>query len=98
MNIFDVMEYGAIVHHNEEFGILITANGSLLNWWNERGSLNAREWDCADCRSFDLNDPNHRGLLGLPLYDVMDRAEEWVEEELASIIEQEDRDCLMGMG
>ena len=94
MNIFDVMGYGAIVHHNEEFGILITANGSLLNWWNESGSLNAREWDCVDCRGFDLNDSDHWGLMGLPLHEVMDRAEEWVEEELASIIEQQNKQSI----
>jgi len=97
MNIFDVMEYGAIVHHNEEFGILITANGSLLNWWNE-DARGAGQWVCVDCRGFNLNDPSHWGIIGLPLYDVMDRAEEWVEEELASIVEQQDSDPLMGMG
>jgi len=93
MNIFEVLEYGAIVHHNEEFGILITANGSLLNWWNEDGR-GAGQWICADCRGFCLEDM--RGIMSLPLYDVMDRAEEWVEEELVHLPLPES-DSLMGM-
>ena len=94
MNIFEVLEYGAIVHHNEELGILITANGSYLNWWNEDGQ-GAGQWVCAECRGFDLEDM--RGIMSLPLYDVMDRAEEWVEEELVHLALPES-DSLMGMG
>ena len=94
MNIFEVLEYGAIVHHNEELGILITANGSYLNWWNEDGH-GAGQWINTECRGFDLEDM--RGIMSLPLYDVMDRAEEWVEEELVHLALPES-DSLMGMG
>jgi hypothetical protein len=78
MNLYEVLEYGAIVHHDQDLGILITANGAYLNWWN--GSMETG-WENSECRSFDI--ANGNGIMSLALHDVMDRAEKWVQEEIS---------------
>jgi hypothetical protein len=52
MNIHEVMEYGPIVAHDEEFGLLITVNGAYFNLWVEadasgKGWTNTEAYDLA---------------------------------------------------
>lgn len=78
MNIYEVMEYGQIVYSNEEFGVLITANGSYLNWWNQNPTDGVFEFNYinADCRSTSQK-PYHE----MTMQELEKSAEEWFNEE-----------------
>lgn len=81
MNIHDVLGLGHIVFGNEELGVLITANGSYLNWFNE---VESGLYVCSTCRS----------TAGKPFYEMTMRelgevAEKWFEEEMSELEEQE---------
>jgi hypothetical protein len=71
MTIHDVVGYGPIVFSNEECGVLITINGSYLNWWNFDGD----SYHNTGCRS------GHPKLDKLTVAEAMDLAEAWFNEE-----------------
>lgn len=73
-NIAEIFECGPIVFVNEDLGVVITINGSYLNWWNVSDKV-----DCRDARSTD----------GKPFHEMtwvaaMDAAEEWFNEVIAN--------------
>jgi hypothetical protein len=72
MSIFEILEYGPIVAWSEEFGILITVNGSYLNLWMTDG----KDFMNTDCRSMGY--PN--GLYGMDITKVMKDAEEYLTD------------------
>jgi hypothetical protein len=86
MNIFEVLSYGPIVAQDDDLGILITANGSYLNFWVLKQSSSRNEgfkesWENTDVRSFDLDHnecPN--GIMSLTLLEVITLAEYWIKE------------------
>jgi hypothetical protein len=71
MNIYEVIELGQIVYANEEYGVIITANGSYLNWFNGYDG----KYENTDCRS----------TAGKPYYEMTmaeleAKAKQWFEE------------------
>lgn len=80
MNIYEVLEYGPIVACDEDFGCLVTINGSYLNLWvlqRQPYPRGPESWTNTDCRTW--------GGDGVDLYKVtaaqaMAFAEAWLEE------------------
>lgn len=81
-NIHEVLEYGPIVFSSEEYGVIITINGSYLNWWIERNG----GWENTDCRS------GHPDLYTLTVSEAMDAAERWFMEETKQIKEEDNEE------
>ncbi len=71
MNIYEVNELGPIVFSNEDAAVLITINGSYLNWFN----VSANECVCINCRSFSEIE-----LYKLTWVQAMKLAESWFNE------------------
>lgn len=79
MNIYEVLEYGQVVFSDEELGIIITANGSYLNWWNGTDNY----FENTDARS----------TAGKPYYEMTmreleDKAKEWYNDVMEEIDDQ----------
>jgi len=81
-NIHEVFGYGPIVFTSEEYGVIITINGSYLNWWVARKD----GWENVDCRS------GHPDLYNLTVSDAMDLAERWFMEETKQIKEEDNEE------
>ena len=61
MTIWQVMDYGSVVAHDEELGIIITVNGSYFNSFYTLGDQ--RGWRCLDCYGPSwANEAKSRGL------------------------------------
>lgn len=85
--LYEVLEYGPIVLADEDLGVLITINGSYLNWWN------ASKWDyasnaslaykCADCRSF-----SDKNLASLSWAAAQELAQEWFNETTKEVSDE----------
>lgn len=73
MNIHDAIGYGPAVFSDEDTGVIITVNGSYLNWWmcDTDGELVN-----SDCRGID----SENGLYSLTVSDAIDQAKAWFEE------------------
>jgi hypothetical protein len=71
MNIHEVLEYGAIVYSDQDVDVLITANGSSLNYWTTTSS---GEYECTESRIFEED------LFSLSLADVTSIAQSWFDE------------------
>lgn len=81
MNIYEVLEYGPIVASNEEFGILITVNGSYFNlWYGVDG-----EYNSTDCYSLGADN----GLYGLKIVDIMERASKILNDVINEVNNEE---------
>jgi hypothetical protein len=80
MKLHEVIGYGPIVYCSEDYGILITINGSYLNWWVETGN---GLWTNTDCRS------GHPDLYTLTVAKAMDLAEAWFNEVMEYTEEQD---------
>lgn len=79
MNIHELLGYGPIVFSSEEVGVVITINGSYLNWWHE----SSNGWHNSDCRS------GHPDLYTLSVSDAMDLAERWFNEVMNGTDDEE---------
>lgn len=84
-NIFEVMQMGPIVFSDEDYGCLITINGSYLNWGSsivETGRNGAQTvvWRNIDCRPTNLVN----GICALPTGEAMAMAEAWFRDEVES--------------
>lgn len=89
-SLFEVSEYGPIVFASDpsEYGgddpVLITINGSYLNWWNPCGE---GRWENVDCRSGFEGD-----LYTLTVSAAMDLAKAWYEEEVNGVDEDSEEE------
>lgn len=78
-NIYEVLQYGPVVTHNEELEILVTANGSYLNLWV--GDGNGR-WENTDCRPLDSKD----GLYAVTGSEMMSQGEAYLKDKIAEAV------------
>lgn len=81
--VHQVMEYGPIVASNDELDILITVNGSYFNFW--AGDFNGN-YTNTDCRSIDRG---INGIHGVSITELMDEAEQYIEDALSELDEEE---------
>lgn len=87
-----MLDYGPIVGHDEELGLLVTVNGAYLNLWIERGDT----FENTDCRhvrgrragrGVDRGCPGGGGIVMAlepdPPYlgEIGDETETWEERE-----------------
>lgn len=82
MSIWQVMDYGSIVAHDEELGIIITVNGAYFNSFYTLGGQ--RGWRSLDCYGPSwASDAKSNGLYsetdGVRLVNIMDEAEAIIE-------------------
>ena len=82
MSIWQVMDYGSVVAHDEDLGIIITVNGSLFNSFYTLGGQ--RGWRCLDCYGVSWNAyAKSNGLYSdtdaVRLVNIMDEAEAIIE-------------------
>jgi len=84
MTLYEVLEYGPIVAQNEELGILITANGSYLNFWIAESH---DQWTNTECRSFDFD--GNKCIMDLSLSKVVEKAEQWLDEVLENELNEQ---------
>jgi hypothetical protein len=80
MTIFDVVGYGPVVFSNEECGVIITINGSYLNWW----VFDGEGYHNTECRS------GHPDLYNLTCATAMDLAEAWFNEVVNGVEEEDE--------
>lgn len=71
MNIYEVISYGQVVFSDEELGIIITANGSYLNWWN--GTNNYFE-------NTDVRSTAGKPYSEMNMRELEDKAKEWYND------------------
>ena len=83
--IFEVIETGPIVFADEDYGVIITINGSYLNQWNKSHNQSYNHsYDCNECSS------GHDDLYNLTVSDAMDIATAWFKEMVEK--DEEDQD------
>lgn len=84
MSIHELLEYGPIVAHDEDFDILVTVNGAYFNFWvgDRDGNYTNTEAFAVDGRVKRDNERSN-GLYGLQIVDVMDAAKDLLAEILA---------------
>jgi hypothetical protein len=77
----DVLSYGPIVAHDEDYNILVTVNGSYFNIWVE---WDESTWNNTDCYATGFEN----GLYGQDMAKVIERAEE-ILESLLNLADEE---------
>lgn len=70
-----MLDYGPIVGHDEELGLLVTVNGAYLNLWIERGDT----FENTDCRHVQSR-TDGRDLREVSVAEAVELAEEWIED------------------
>lgn len=105
MSIWQVMDYGSIVAHDEELGIIITVNGAYFNSFYTLGGQ--RGWRSLDCYGPSwASDAKSNGLYsetdGVRLVNIMKEAEAIIErirnqnaepdEDIDAVVEEDMED------
>jgi hypothetical protein len=87
--IFEILESNQILTGSEDFGLIVTVNGSYFQLWRQGQKEN--QWECLDAYSFSSRIESRDGLYGADSVKVLECAEEILRNATTPEEEQGDK-------